>query len=188
MNCIELKHKLPDYIDQLLEKQEVKPIIEHLKTCRACQREYRLYAKAVSAVSGLTLLSPSPEFNSKVFLALGLEYRPAKAVKWQGWAIGLGALASMWLVGVMAALGGTAYKLGPARTLGYIMNPGKIAAAGQMVLAKIWFGASDAANNIESLLAFLLRGTNLQWQFLAAGLLAFALLFATFKKFKIQTS
>ncbi|MDP2807371.1 MAG: zf-HC2 domain-containing protein, partial [bacterium] len=79
MNCIELKHKLPDYIDQLLEKREVKPIKDHLKTCRACQREYRLYAMAVASVAGLPLLSPSPEFNSKVFSALGLEYRPAKA-------------------------------------------------------------------------------------------------------------
>jgi predicted anti-sigma-YlaC factor YlaD len=182
MHCQELKNKLPDYIDQLLDKQEVKPIKDHLKTCRACQKEYRLYSLAVAAVSGLPLLTPSPEFNSRVFSALGLEYRPAPALKWQGWAIGLGALVSMWLMAALAALGGTAYKLGPARTLGYMMNPGKIAAAGQIILAKIWFGASDAVSNIESLLAFLLRGTNFQWQLLAAGLLAFVLLTATFKK------
>jgi hypothetical protein len=188
MNCQELKNKLPDYIDQLLEKQEVKPIKDHLRACRACQREYRMYSLAVAAVAGLPLLSPSPEFNSRVFSALGLEYRPAPALKWQAWAIGLGTLVSMWLMAALAVLGGTAYKLGPARTLGYMMNPGKIAAAGQIVLAKIWFGASDAVNNIESLLAFLLRGTNFQWQLLSAGILAFVLLAATFKKLKIQTS
>jgi hypothetical protein len=188
MNCQELKHKLPECIDQLLDKQEVKSIKDHLKACRLCRREYHLYMLAVSSVAGLPLLSPSPEFNSRVLSALGLEYRPAPALKWKGWAIGLGALASLWMVAALATLGGTVYKLGPARTLGYLMNPGKMAAAGQMVLTKIWFGTSDAVNNIESLAALALRGTNLQWQLLAAGLLAFALLAATFKKIKIQTS
>lgn len=182
MNCIELKNKLPDYIDQLLDKQEVKSIKGHLKTCRDCQKEYRLYSLAVASVSGLPLLSPSPEFNFKVFAALGLEYQPGKAVKWQSWAIGLASLASMWLVAALATIGGVVYKLGPAKTLSYMMNPGKVASAGQLILAKVWFGASDAVNNIENLTAFLLRGTNLQWQFLAAGLLAFFLLAATFKK------
>lgn len=182
MNCQEIKHKLPDHIDQLLDKQEVKSMKDHLNICRDCQKEYRLYSLAVASVSGLSLLSPSPEFNSKVFAALGLEFQPVKAVKWQGWAIGLASLASMWLVAALAAVGGAVYKLGPAKTLSYMMNPGKVASAGQMILVKVWFGASDAVNNIENLLAFLLRGTNLQWQFLAAGLLAFFLLAATFKK------
>jgi len=173
MNCQELKHKLPDYIDQLLDKHEIKPIKEHLKACRACQREYRQYAMAVSAVANLPLLSPSPEFNSKVFYALGLEYKLSYFPAWSKWAAGLASLALMWAGGEMLAVIYALSRLGVAQTYIYLKNPQKVLTALQFALVKTWFVLSDIVNNAQALMAWLLKGSNLPLQislsFLAAA-------------------
>ena len=40
-------------------------------------------------MAGLPLLSPSPDFNSKVLHSLGLEYKPSLFPAWSKWAAGL---------------------------------------------------------------------------------------------------
>jgi hypothetical protein len=186
MNCIELKHKLPDYIDQLLDKQEVKPVKDHLRTCRSCQREYRLYAMAVASVAGLPLLSPSPEFNSKVFSALGLEYKPALFPAWSKWAAGLASLALMWAGGAMLAAIYAVSRLGLAQTYLYLKNPQKVLTALQFGLVKTWFVLSDIVNNAQALMAWLFKGSNLPLQISLSFLAAAGVVMLAMMKMRYQ--
>lgn len=173
MNCQEFENKLPYYIDQLLDKQEVKPIKDHLMSCRSCQREYRLYSMAAASVAGLPLLSPSPDFNSKVLHSLGLEYKPSLFPAWSKWAAGLASLVLMWAGGAMLAGIYAVSRLGLAQTYIYLKNPQKIITALQFALVKTWFVLSDIVNNAQALTAWLLKGSNLPLQlsisFLAAA-------------------
>lgn len=186
MNCIELKNKLPDYIDQLLEKQEVTPIKGHLKACRSCQREYRLYAMAVASVAGLPLLSPSPEFNSKVFYALGLEYKPSFFPAWSKWAAGLASLALMWAGGAMLVGLYAVSRLGLAQTYLYLKNPQKILTAMQFFLVKTWFVLSDIVNNAQALMAWLFKGSNLPLQISLSFLAAAGVVMLAMMKMRYQ--
>jgi hypothetical protein len=186
MNCIELKHKLPDYIDQLLDKQEVKPVKDHLRTCRSCQREYRLYDMAVTSVANLPLLYPSPEFNSKVFSALGLEYKPVFFPAWSKWAAGLASLALMWAGGAMLAVIYAVSKLGLAQTYLYLKNPQKVLTALQFALIKTWFVLSDAVNNAQALTAWLFKGSTLPLQISLSFLAAAAVVMLAMVKMRYQ--
>ncbi len=186
MNCIELKHKLPDYIDQLLDKQEVKSVKDHLRTCRSCQKEYRLYSLAVASVAGLPLLSPSPDFNSKVFSALGLEYKPSLFPAWSKWAVGLASLALMWAGGAMLAGIYAVSRLGLAQTYLYLKNPQKIFTALQFALVKTWFVLSDIVNNAQALMAWLFKGSNLPLQILLTFLAAAGVVMLAGMKMRYQ--
>jgi len=186
MNCIEIKHKLPDYIDQLLEKQEVKLIKDHLKTCRGCQKEHRLYSLAADSVARLQLLSPSSEFNSKVFYALGLEYKPSIFPAWSKWAAGLASLALMWAGGALLGVVYAVSKVGLAQTYLYLKNPQKVLTAVQFFLVKTWFVLSDIVNNAQALTAWLVKGSNLPLQITLSFLAAAGVVMLAMMKMRYQ--
>jgi predicted anti-sigma-YlaC factor YlaD len=186
MNCHEIKHKLPDYIDQLLDRQEVANVKSHLKVCKDCQKEYRLYKLARQAVANLSQYSPSVNFNRNVLSALGLEYRTSIFPIWTKWAAGLASLALMWAGGIIIGLLVAVIRIGLPQTYLYLKNPQKILTAMQFVLVKTWFVLSDIINNVQALVGWFLKGSNLPLQAGLSFLIATGVVMLAMRKMRYQ--
>jgi anti-sigma factor RsiW len=186
MNCQETRNKLPDYIDQQLAVQEVADIKAHLKGCRDCQKEYRLYKLACQSVTSLPLYSPSAKFNGNVLAALGLEYKPSLFPAWSKWAAGLASLALMWAGGAILAVIYGISRVGLAQTYLYFKNPQKLVTAAQFAMVKAWFVLSDAVTNVQSLLGWLLKGSNLPLQAGLSFLVAITVVLVAMRRMRYQ--
>jgi predicted anti-sigma-YlaC factor YlaD len=101
MNCTDIRHLLPVYLDGELEESEQRRVKAHLDGCEACRREADIIGKSWEMLGEMDEIEPNPFYVSRFFARVA-ERRPWHA-KWVDVLKGL--LALRRLLPIMAAAG-----------------------------------------------------------------------------------
>lgn len=188
MECIEIKNKLQELVDNALENQEVIAIKTHLRSCRSCAADHRLLNLVAESVKALPLPQVSSEFNANIFNALGLEYkvpRLSPAIKWAtGAAV---SVSSLWLVIFGLGLAFGLNRLDPFKIFSLAKGFIKALPNLQVILVKAGLRLADMIDLLGQVAATLLKGSNLPLQLAIASIAAFAIIAATSKRIYINT-
>lgn len=188
MECIEIKNKLQELVDNSLETQEVIIIKTHLRSCRSCAADYRLLNLVAESVKSLPLPNVSPEFNANIFNSLGLEYkvpRLSPAVKWATGAVV--SVSSLWLVIFGLGLTFGLNKLDPFKIFSLAKGFIKALPNLQVILVKAGLRLADMIDLLGQIIATLLKGSNLPAQIAIASIAAFAIIAVTSKRIYINS-
>lgn len=188
MECIEIKNKLQELLDNSLNSQEVITIKNHLRYCRSCASDYRLLSLVVHSINTLPLTDLSHDFNANIFNALGLEHKAPgirPLIKLVTGAIIL--ISSVWLAIFGLGLNLGLSQLNIYKTFSFFKDIIKSLPNLQVILVKAGLRLADTLDLLGQVATTLLKGSNLPVQIAIASVIAFAVIAATSKRIYINS-
>lgn len=188
MECMEIKNKLQELIDNSLEYQDVTIIKTHLRSCRSCATDYRLLNLVAESIKTLPQANVSPQFNANIFNSLGLEYKAPRLSPIIKWATGaIVSLTSTWLVVFGLGLTFGLNKLDPFKIFSLAKGFIKALPNLQVILVKAGLRLADMIDLLGQVAATLLKGSNLPVQLAIASIAAFAIIAVASKRIYINS-
>lgn len=139
MDCKETRLRMDSLLAGDLTGEELRIISSHIKGCRECRKEYRLFQAVVQSMSDLPFYKPSAQFNANILAKLGMTPAsiPMGFPVWAKWLTsGLLFLTSLWTVFIMFALRSDFGILALSRFMHWIKNAASILVSILMQIAE----------------------------------------------------
>ena len=65
MNCSRLQKLLPLYLDGILDVDQMQAIAKHLRTCKACRKEEKVFQRLWELLGELKSIEPEPDYIAR---------------------------------------------------------------------------------------------------------------------------
>jgi hypothetical protein len=80
MECMKIREKLSEYVDEILSPQEKVTMDEHLKSCRECATALAELKKTIEHAKNLEAVEPPAWMTQKIMARVRAEARPGKGL------------------------------------------------------------------------------------------------------------